>query len=219
MQVRADYLENATMASQLTKARGGKKKKTESDNEAHQVSSFTFALRHRTWKCPFPIPTLELRAPGRRRKTVWDLNVLDVAGDGIWEMILTFCSYSMAWRRMTLCIENIAQKQIYSLHTYVFFVFLASARVTACLRVIMCSQASLKADTTHVNAWLLVELGVGIPTCDRMVCGWKWKKPLQLQRQFNWTWTIKLLFKKDTYNTCRISDVLWSISRTSQRWT
>lgn len=48
MQVRADYLENATMASQLTKARGGKKKKTESDNEAHQVSSFTFALRHRT---------------------------------------------------------------------------------------------------------------------------------------------------------------------------
>lgn len=48
MQVRADYLENATMASQLTKARGGKKKKTESDNEAHQVSSFTFVLRHRT---------------------------------------------------------------------------------------------------------------------------------------------------------------------------
>lgn len=31
--------------------------------------------------------------------------------------------YGMAWRRMTLCIENIAQKQIYSLHTYVFLFF------------------------------------------------------------------------------------------------
>ena len=48
MQVRSDYLENAAMANQFTKARGGKKKKTDSDGEAHQVSCFTFVLHYRT---------------------------------------------------------------------------------------------------------------------------------------------------------------------------
>lgn len=69
-----------------------------------------------------PIPTLELRAPGRRRKQACDLNVLDVAGDGIWEMILTFCSYSMMWRRMTLCIENKAQSYLRIKYVSVFHI-------------------------------------------------------------------------------------------------